>query len=92
MYFITFFTDISWSEIGLENIADRVCEVLEVLQKYVPFASHENERIYTEQCIVGDQLSFERALNCVLRMSNGYTPEERVSGKKFLQFAIVPYC
>ncbi len=66
-----------------KNTADGISEVLKVLQKYVPFAGDENERIYTEQGIVVDQLSVESAVYCVLQMSNGYTPEEGLSGMHF---------
>eukprot|EP00794_Sanderia_malayensis_P008410 gene8410-9308_t len=66
-----------------ENTADGISQVLKVLQKYVPFAGDGNERLYSEQGIVGDQLSVERAVNCVLQLSNGFTPEERLTGMHF---------
>ena len=30
--------------------------------------------------VVGDQLSVERAVNCLSSLANGFTPEERLDG------------
>ena len=65
-----------------ENDSDGIKEVLKVLHKFVPYAGDEN-RIYAEQGNVGDQLSVERAVNCMLQLSNGFTPEERLDGLHF---------
>ena len=54
-----------------------------MLHKFVPFAGDEEERVYGEQGSVGDQLSVERAVNCCLQVSNGFTPKERLEGLHF---------
>ena len=57
--------------------------MLKELHKFVPYARDDEKRIYSEQGNVGDQLSVERGVNCLLQISNGYTPEERLEGLHF---------
>ena len=66
-----------------ENTADGIHEVLKVLHDFVPYSGEDEERHYASQGNVGDQLSVERAVNCLLQVSNGYTPEERLEGLHF---------
>eukprot|EP00794_Sanderia_malayensis_P009643 gene9643-10630_t len=66
-----------------ENTSDGILRVLKSIQKYVPFADSGEERVYGEQGCVGDQLSVERAVNCLLQVSNGYMPEDRLEGMHF---------
>ena len=66
-----------------ENTSDGIHSVLRVLHKFVPCAGSDDDKIYGEQGNVGDQLSVERAVNCLLQVSNGYTPEERLEGIHF---------
>ena len=54
-----------------------------MLHEFVPCAGSDDDKIYGEQWNVGDQLSVERAVNCLLQVSNGYTPEERLEGMHF---------
>ncbi len=54
-----------------------------MLHDFVPYSGEGEERHYASQGNVGDQLSVERAVNCLLQVSNGYTPEERLEGLHF---------
>jgi len=63
-----------------ENDADGIQNVMQSLHKYVPFYGEENERVYSSQGVVADQLSVERGVNALLEVSNGFTPEERLEG------------
>ena len=54
-----------------------------VLHEFVPKKEMENEKIFGEQGVVGDQLSVERGVNCLLELSNGFTKEERLEGLHF---------
>ena len=49
----------------------------------MPFTGDGEKRLYGEQGCVGDQLSVERAVNCLLQLSNAYTPEDRLEGMHF---------
>ena len=42
-----------------------------------------NEPVFGEQGIVGDQLSVERGINGHMSLSNGFTKEERLEGLHF---------
>ena len=66
-----------------ENNSDGIKEVLKVLHKFVPYYGDDENRVYAEQENVGDQLSVERGVNCMLQISNGFTPEERLDGLHF---------
>eukprot|EP00794_Sanderia_malayensis_P004055 gene4055-4606_t len=39
--------------------------------------------LFADQAVVGDQISVERAVNCLLQISNGYTTEDRLEGLHF---------
>ena len=54
-----------------------------MLHKFVPYTGEGEDRIYAEQGNVGDQLSVERGVNCILQVSNGFTPEEGLEGLHF---------
>ena len=54
-----------------ENDADGIFNILQSIQKYVPFNGDGDERQYDEQGIVGDQLSVERAVNGHMSLANG---------------------
>ena len=61
-----------------ENEADGMQRVLEELhKKFVPYVDSD-ERQYSEQGFVADQLSVERGVNCLLQLENGFTPKERL--------------
>ena len=49
----------------------------------MPSAGSDGNKAYFEQGFVGDQLSVERGVNCLLQVSNGFTPEERFAGMHF---------
>ena len=66
-----------------ENDADGILRVPQELHKYVPHHGHDENRMYGEQGVVGDQLSVERAVNGHCSLANGFTPEERLEGLYF---------
>ncbi len=66
-----------------ENTTSGIREILEELHKFVPYIEKSGEKIFQEQGNVGDQLSVERAINCLLQVSNGFTAEERLEGLHF---------
>ena len=64
-----------------ENTTDGIAKVLTKLHGYIPKATNgQNKSIYHEAGVVGDQLTIERAVNCLLSLSNGFTPDERLEG------------
>jgi hypothetical protein len=64
-----------------ENSSDGIQEVLSTLHKYVPyFTSPEGEKVFSAQGLAADQLSVERAVNCLFGISNGFSAEERLEG------------
>ncbi|CAH3154050.1 unnamed protein product, partial [Porites evermanni] len=66
-----------------ENDADGILRVLQELHQYVPFDGDDDERVYGQQGVVGDQLSVERGVNGHCSLANGFTPEERLEGLHF---------
>lgn len=66
-----------------ENDADGILRVLQELHQYVPHHGEDDDRVYGEQRVVGDQLSVERAVNGYCSLANGFTPEERPAGLHF---------
>ena len=67
-----------------ENDSDGIKNVLENLHgKYIPYANDDIERVYGAKGIVGDQLSVERGVNCLLHCQSGMDPEERLEGLHF---------
>lgn len=63
-----------------ENDSDGIQEVLIALHKYVPYHTRNDERVYSSQGLVADQLSVERGVNALFEISNGFTAEERLEG------------
>ena len=63
-----------------ENLSDDMIDILKTFQSYIPFEVVDGEKKFLNQLCVGDQLSVERAVNCVHSVSNGYTPEDRLEG------------
>ena len=63
-----------------ENSSDGIHEVLKVLHQYVPFHNGPEDKFFSTQGLVADQLSVERAVNCLFEVSNGFTPEEKLDG------------
>ena len=66
-----------------ENSTDGILEILKELHSYVPFAGDDENRVYADQGVVGDQLTVERAVNGHASLSNGFTAEERLEGLHF---------
>eukprot|EP00794_Sanderia_malayensis_P002297 gene2297-2644_t len=67
-----------------ENEAQGMQKVLQELhQKFVPYSSDAGERQFSQQAIVGDQLSVERGVNTLLQLANGFTQSERLEGIHF---------
>lgn len=63
-----------------ENLSDDIIDILKKFQTYTPFTTGNGEKKFVNQLCVGDQLSVERAVNCIHSVSNGYTPEDRLEG------------
>lgn len=63
-----------------ENDASGMQEVLTQLHSYVPCDSVENPSHFSTQGVVGDQLTVERGVSCLLQLSNGFTAKERLDG------------
>ena len=58
-------------------------KVLRHLHTYVLKWGPENNQhkpFYNEIGLVGDQLTIERTVNCILSMANGFTPDDRLEG------------
>ena len=86
--------DISWLYLRLlqvfhgciyenENDSDSIQKVLKKLHTLVPVYEEDGEKKFGEQGIVGDQLSVERGVNCLLQVSNGFSSEDRFDGIHF---------
>ena len=58
--------------------SDDIIDILKKFQTYTPFTTGNGEKKFVNQLCVGDQLSVERAVNCIHSFSNGYTPEDRL--------------
>lgn len=50
------------------------------IHSYVPHHSSQVKTVYNKVGVVGDQLSVERAVNCLASLANGFTPDERLDG------------
>ena len=61
-----------------ENDANGIQKILKKLHGYVPFVGDGEERRYTSQAIVRDQLTVERAVNAHMTLSNKFTHKERL--------------
>eukprot|EP00795_Rhopilema_esculentum_P007329 gene7329-13060_t len=66
-----------------ENDSDGIQKVLKKLHTLVPVYEEDGEKKFGEQGIVGDQLSVERGVNCLLQVSNGFSSEDRFDGIHF---------
>ena len=67
-----------------ENDADGIIKILQKLHKFVPCDNKDNEEpVYGNQGVVGDQLTVERAINGHMSLSNGFSAEERIEGLHF---------
>lgn len=66
-----------------ENDKDGINEILTSLQTYQVFVGDDEERIYNEQGVVGDQLSVERGANAQFHLANGFKPQERFANMHF---------
>lgn len=62
-----------------ENLSEDMIDILRKFQSYLPCTSVNGEKFVNQLC-AGDQLSVERAVNCIYSVSNGYTPEDRLEG------------
>lgn len=63
-----------------ENTTDGINQTLQQLHSYVPQHSSNGQTLFNEVGVVGDQLSVERAVNCLSSLSNGFTPDDRLDG------------
>lgn len=63
-----------------ENDSDGIQQVLTALYQYVSYYGDGDDRVYSSQGLVADQLSVERGVNALFELSNGFTPEERLEG------------
>ena len=61
-----------------ENTTEGMLKSLKIMHANIPsWTSKEN---FTEIGHVGDQLTVERAVNCLLSVNNGFTADERLDG------------
>ena len=63
-----------------ENDSDGIQQVLTALYQYVSYYGDGDDRVYSSQGLVADELSVERGVNALFELSNGFTPEERLEG------------
>ena len=66
-----------------ENDSDGFQQVLTALHQYYQYVSYYgdgDDRVYSSQGLVADQLSVERGMNALFELANGFTPEERLEG------------
>ena len=64
-----------------ENTTEGMNEVLRELHSYVPRQrAGDGDTLCHETGLVGDQLTVERTVNCMLSMVNAFTPDERLEG------------
>ena len=63
-----------------ENDSDGIQQVLTALHQYVSYYGDGDNRVYSSQGLVADQLSVERGVNALFELANGFTPEERLEG------------
>ncbi len=54
-----------------------------MLHTLVPRTETNDGKVFAEQGVVGDQLSVERGVNCLLEVSNGFTQEDFLKGLHF---------
>ena len=57
--------------------------LLKELYDFVPFTGDDEYGIYSDQGIVGDQLTIERAVNGHASLRNGFTSKQRSKGQRF---------
>ncbi len=63
-----------------ENTNEGIAEVLSEIQQYVPCHGEGEDRAYSGQGVMADQLSVERGVNYLLQVANGLTAKERMDG------------
>jgi hypothetical protein len=66
-----------------KNDANGIIKILQQLHKFVPCNADQDDNVYGDQGVVGDQLSVERAINGKMSLANGFTSEERLEGLHF---------
>lgn len=50
------------------------------LHSYVPQYALQGKTVFNKIGVIGDQLSVERAVNCLSSLANGFAAEERLDG------------
>ncbi|XP_065067588.1 uncharacterized protein LOC135693129 [Rhopilema esculentum] len=81
-----------------QNDTSGMQKVMTKLHDYAPCNDSTNPTEFVEQGVVGDQLTVERGVSCLLQLANGFTQKERLdglhlevadfhAGMKFLQVA-----
>ena len=66
-----------------ENTTEGMTEALKYIHTNVPKwspAPDEDKTFFSDVGLAGDQLSVERAANCLLSLSSGFTAKERLDG------------
>ena len=63
-----------------ENDTDGIQQVLRALYKYVSYYGDGDDRVYSSQGLVADQLLVKRGVNALFELTKGFTPEERLEG------------
>ena len=63
-----------------ENTNEGISKALKQMHSYVPQYKSKGKTVFNKTGVVGDQLSVERAVNCLTSLGNGFTPNERLDG------------
>ena len=63
-----------------ENTNQGINNALNQMHSYVPQHTTSGKTVFNKTGVVGDQLSVERAVNCIASLDNRFTPNERLDG------------
>lgn len=62
-------------------MTDGINQAMHQIHSYVPqLISSQGKTVFNKVGVVGDQLSVERAVNCLASLANDFTPDERLDG------------
>ena len=85
-----------------KNANEGINKTLHQMHDYVPQHTSQGKTVFNKTGVVGDQLSVERAVNCITSLNNGFTPNEQLdvihveivdlhTELKFLSVSILSY-
>lgn len=69
-FFISFYKECLGVIFEDENTTEGINQALHQFHSYVPRHSSQGETVFNRVGVVGDQLSVERAVNCILSLAN----------------------